>query len=211
MKQKYYTIPYKIKDLHELFYMSTEKNSNRIIVEQFLGGEIQRYTYEKFKKDVLALSAFLLENNLSHTYIILSGEMNYLWIVSYFSIIISHSKVVCIDKNILISDEIYDIMKNIQISCVISDEELSGWFTGVMEFSYDEIYTVLSSYRGKDLNQNSKGLINPLEEIAVVLFTSGTTGKIKPVYLTHENLAQNTMGCQMLMGRSSNDKLLFFF
>lgn len=207
ISNNFYSVPYKIHSLFELFDISTVKYSNNIVAEYYTDGVLNKITYKQFREDVLSFADYLLDKSLDNSYILLSGKFDYFWLVSYFAVILANSTVVCIDKSIIGTDSIYEAIDGIEISaCIIDTNVPANYFPEIFTLSFDQIKTKIQEWHILQRNYNFKHN-NFKRNIALVQFTSGTTGRMKPVYLSHENLAYDVMGCQMLMGRSSKDRL----
>jgi len=206
MKNNFYPIPFEIKDLCDLLNKSVETYGNKTYAEQFVDGKIQKHSFTELKKDVGIIGNYFLRQGLSNSYILLSGNLSYEWIVTFFAVHFVRSKAVCIDKNILIRDDFSQVMKGIDVSCYITDSRLDR--PNVLSFS--EIGDILRN-NSSDTDFDFDVVINdPANEVAVVLFTSGTTSIEKQVYLTHKNLADDIMGSEKLVGVHSYDRMLSF-
>ena len=206
MKNKCYSIPYEINNLCELFDKSTKKFGYSNCIEQFVDGKIKKYTFFDLKNDVFKLSRYFKKHNLANSYILISGELSYTWLVAFFSIILVSSKAVCVDKNFLDRNNLPDLLQGIDLSCVISNQV----FDNIDSLSFKKIESILKNDSFDFDFCLSTKVKDPANEIAVVLFTSGTTGNEKQVYLTHMNIAKDIMGSQMMFGGKDYDRLLSF-
>lgn len=210
MENKHYLIPFEISDLCSLFYNSTNTFGELNVVEQFDKGRINKFTYSDLKKDVSKFCMYLTKHNFNSSYIFLSGNLNYTWLVSFFSIILVSSKVVCIDKKNLNSNEVVDDFRNMSVSYIISEEEIPKFFSDIPALTFEKLDMILKNENFECDFEIPKAVNNPSDEIAVVLFTSGTTGSKKAVYLTHRNITDDIMGSQMRFGGTSTDRVLSF-
>ena len=60
----------------------------------------------------------------------------------------------------------------------------------------------------KDKSSAFSSVSTNADDIAVLLYTSGTTGKAKGAALTHSNIYQNALTCQTLFKTDANDRFL---
>lgn len=210
MKNNYYPIPYKTENLCNLFDVSTKKYSKKIAIQFYEDKNISKVTYKTLRKDVEDVSNYLINLKYTDCNILIIGDLSYNWIVLYFATLMVNSTVVSIDKTLVGTNYFNHISETIDIRCVICEnEKVDSIYFQCKTFSYSEIFTSLSE-NAFSITRIIKMNDNKLRKYANVLFTSGTTGEMKPVYLTHENMAYNVMGSQMLLGRTSKDNLLSF-
>ena len=206
MKNKLYRIPYEINNLCDLLKKAVETYENKTYAEQFVNGSRQKFSFIELKRDIGIVGNYFLKHKLSDSYILLSGNLSYEWIVTFFAVQFVRSKAVCIDKNILTRDDFSHVISGIDISFNITDGKIdrpdSITFSDIRNILNDDLSDCDFNY---DIEINDSA-----NEIAVVLFTSGTTNIEKQVYLTHKNLADNIMGSEKLVGAHSYDRMLSF-
>lgn len=216
---KYKESLYEVRDvenLRELIDGSVERFSQRpaFMVKDKTKGKFVSISYKKMQEDIRSLGTSLINLGLRGRKIAVIGENSYYWAISYFAIANGVGVVVPIDRE-LKEKEVANLLKRAEVSAVIyskkmkkvmdevlEDRELRKTLTYPiqMDLSDDEdgrisLRRLLS--HGMDLldNGNRKYLDVEVDSdaLAVLLFTSGTTGLAKGVMLSHRNIVSNTV------------------
>ena len=124
------------------------------------------------------------------------SENSNFFIVNYFGVI--KSGAICVPINpALSSDEIKYIIDSLQIKLIFTQNKYSEKIKA-LDYKEVEIITdqneLSATYKQKnnDNEDNYTEDIDIKEDVAVILFTSGSTGNLKGVMLTHYNLIYNT-------------------
>lgn len=216
---KYKESLYEVRDvenLRELIDGSVERFSQRpaFMVKDKTKGKFVSISYKKMQEDIRSLGTSLINLGLRGRKIAVIGENSYYWAISYFAIANGVGVVVPIDRE-LKEKEVANLLKRAEISAVIyskkmkkvmdevlEDRELRKTLTYPiqMDLSDDEdgrisLRRLLS--HGMDLLDNGDRKYLDVEvdsdALAVLLFTSGTTGLAKGVMLSHRNIVSNTV------------------
>jgi AMP-dependent synthetase/ligase len=216
---KYKESLYEVRDvenLRELIDGSVERFSQRpaFMVKDKTKGKFVSISYKKMQEDIRSLGTSLINLGLRGRKIAVIGENSYYWAISYFAIANGVGVVVPIDRE-LKEKEVANLLKRAEVSAVIyskkmkkvmdevlEDRELRKTLTYPiqMDLSDDEdgrisLRRLLS--HGMDLLDNGDRKYLDVEvdsdALAVLLFTSGTTGLAKGVMLSHRNIVSNTV------------------
>ena len=167
-------------------------------------------TYNQFGSDIEGFGTFLLSKGLKKEKIAIIGENSYEWLIAYFSILGSGNTAVPLDRDLPVEDLLYNITnsgcKAIVFSKTYKDvvEKLQELDTG-MEFYFPktEIYDMIAEGR-KLMDSGDKSFENAdvkPDDLAAIVYTSGTTGKSKGVMLTQRNIASNAISaCKNING-----------
>lgn len=184
------------------------------------GAGYRSISYEEFRLEQNSLGTALLELGLKQKNIAVIGENSYHWALSYLTVVCGVGVIVPIDRA-LESEEIINLLKRADIELLFMSAKSAGKLEGalrkvkslkhlvVMDDAPDEAEADAEKLpRGKHVHTMS-GLIArgsellakgddsytsatvKADELAAILFTSGTTGLAKGVMLSHRNIAAN--------------------
>ena len=222
LEAMYYTDIREIRDLRELLNGSAELFAERPVfwIKKKHGGEYVPISYRLFQKDVEALGTRMLELGWKDQKIAVTGQGCYEWFVTYMAIVNGVGVVLPVDK-VFEADAVENVLKTADCDIIFytgSEEKKIDSIPGIrqkirMDFygdrtDEDEEPVIPEIKDGRihwrTLLQEGYELLasgdrtysrQPIdrEAMAVLLFTSGTTGSPKGVMLSHRNLACNVM------------------
>ena len=224
LKTKYFKV-HNITDLKDLLLKSAEMYKKRTAFKlKNKDGNIYNVSYSNFKNDVMSFGTSLIDLGLMGKTISLIGKNGYSWITSYFACAICGT-IAPIDKELHIDDMINFI--NISESeAVICDEKyIKSFLENKSKLKKNIIFINLDNTSienainfDKLIKDGSKKIlegnkdflnikINP-DDMHVLLFTSGTTGKAKGICLSHKNICSNVMSVAQIVKVDKKTSLL---
>ena len=226
LKKKYHKA-IEITDLKDLLYKSASRFTRRTAFKlKDKIGNIYKVTYEKFKKDVMALGTALINLGLKDSNIAVIGKNSYNWAVSYLASTIV-GVVVPIDKE-LKSEEIVNFLNVSSAKAVLADDKyiqnlvkskssIENKNILFINFNSEKDTNSYMSYQlaldaGYDqLEEGNKDFdnikIDP-NAMKILIFTSGTTGSAKGVCLSHKNVTSNIMSTFGIVKVHRDDQVL---
>jgi len=170
-----------------------EKYGDRTAFRYKKGDSVTDKSYAEFTREVKSLGAALLSQNVKHIAII--SENRYEWIVAYLAITAFGNVAIPIDRELPEESMLY-LLKQGDAKAVLYSED----FKNVAEkadvkykICFDgDGYAKAIKGDGDSTAAFESAQVNG-EDLAGILFTSGTTGFSKGVMLTHKNIASNVV------------------
>lgn len=162
---------------------------------------VEHKTYSELKQDSEKLSAALDSIGEKNTNVAILGATSYEWVVTYMGTVNGGNIAVPLDAQ-LPTEDICDLLNRADVTTLVYDDSKAqtakeaalkcpGLRHLIAMNKEEDDGRILSFW--KLVNSQKPGYEhnpNP-EDLATIMFTSGTTGKSKGVMLTHRNLAEN--------------------
>lgn len=188
-------------------------------------GNIYSLTYEEFKKDIVALGTFFIDQGFLGKRIALISKNSYYWCVSYLAASIV-GIVVPIDKE-LHADDVINFLNVSESVCLLGDkknlnqvikskDKLNNQNICFIGFDQEKQNDILSfeicKKQGTSLVEKGNTKFDEItidpDELRILLFTSGTTGNAKGVCLSQRNICSNILSIYGIVKVKKSD--LFF-
>lgn len=230
MREPLYKVE-KITDLKDMINKSVEKFSDRpaYVFKTEKKGEFKEITYKQLKNDIDSLGTALINLGLEGKRVAVIGENRYEWGVTYLAVVNGTGTIVPLDKA-LPENEIESLIIRSGVEAIVYSNKYNEIMNDLKEkkntdlkyfisMDLDESENGIISFkklltRGKELLENGdKRFIDAkinVEEMRIMLFTSGTTSKSKAVMLSQKNIASNIYAMQRVEDIRSTDSNLAF-
>ncbi len=209
------------RDLVELFASRTKEHGRRVAYRMVTRDDsvADTFSYRDVRRGAAAVSQFLAEKGIKKgDRVMLASEGRPEWGMSYFGIILAGGTVVPVDVD-LSRAELVNIANAANAKGVISSEKQQGKLLGSDQSNGTtpqafpcDLWLFAQVFVGAheiDPDQEVKALVKRKgEDVASVIFTSGTTGRPKGVVLTDRNLTALTARMAALFELNRTDSLL---
>jgi long-chain acyl-CoA synthetase len=211
-----------ISSVQDMVLRSARVHADRLALEDLKETPIPRLTYGALLKKILKLGTALRRIGLQpRSHVAVISENRTQWSLAYLTAMCFDYVVVPIDRNLPVNDVLNIIHESEAVAIVYSEAlepmlaESRGSLRNLKYFiSMDAPSSRDSIYSMYELIEKSPGCapdelpgINP-EEMAEIIFTSGSLGRAKGVMLSQKNLAANLMAMTKMIHIKDDDRFL---
>jgi long-chain acyl-CoA synthetase len=218
---KLYKVP-GIESIQDMLVQSSRKFGSKIALEDLNSTPISKLTYRELLDHVLRFGTSLKNLGLKErAHVAVIGENRVQWAITYLTAMCFNYVIVPIDKN-LTTNEIMNIMHESDSEAIV----FSGSYAGIMAEGKSSLkkmkFFICMDDTGEDkefmnmqklIYQSTEVSIDDLpkinnEELAEIIFTSGSLGRAKGVMLSQKNLASNLMDMVSMVLIDEKDRFL---
>jgi long-chain acyl-CoA synthetase len=208
-----------ISSIQDLIIKSSKKYANKIALEDFIDYPISKVTYSQLYQYVIKFGKALYELGIKEQdHIAVIGENRVQWGIVYLSSMAFNLIIVPIDKN-LSSNDIINILHESDTKAIVFSETFHQIFSDMksslpnlkylismdLKSKKDGCYSMFEIIEKQDPKDVMPPTINP-DDLAEIIFTSGSLGRAKGVMLTQKGLAANLMGMTAMVNITSEDR-----
>ncbi len=191
-----------ISTIREILVQAEQKYGAEDAVRYKTGKDtIEAKSYTDLKQDSEHFSGALEELGVRGGHVAVTGMTSYPWLVTYFGTVNSGNVCVPLDVSLPL-DEMCELVDRADAAVLVVDEIRKDVMLAAKAKCPKLKYVISMQKEAEDGEalsfrqllkaQKGTGSFEPKpEDLATIMFTSGTTGKSKGVMLTHRNLAEN--------------------
>lgn len=211
-----------ITSVQDMLVKSAARYGNKIALEDLKESPLPKVTYQSLLKNVLKFGVALRSLGLAErSHIAIIGENRVQWGVSYLTAMCFNYVIVPVDRNLPIN-EVLNIIHESDVSAIVFSDQFDSLFrerrASLKKLKYYVSMDLLSSKDGflsmRELIDSNAGCrvedlpaIN-LEEVAEIIFTSGSLGRAKGVMLSQKNIASNLVSMVRMFMIYPEDRFL---
>jgi long-chain acyl-CoA synthetase len=185
------------RDLLELFDAAVHAYRHRVAFRRVEEDREERFTYGEVHRWAARVGSFLLRSGVKpDDRVLLVSENRPEWAIAYFGILRAGGTVVPVDPDSS-EAEVVNIVRRSQAKVVLLSEEAAQDLAGLWRTLSDQslpvsLATLAQAMEGDPSQPGRIGAVRKgaaADDVASLIFTSGTTGTPKGVMLTHRNFA----------------------
>lgn len=193
-----------MKTLYDLVTGAKSSFGEKVFIREKAGEGISEKSFGQFCDDALRVSAFLKDKFGRKVHAGVIGPTSYNYLVSYIGAMIGGNTGVPIDAQ-LSPEDIAELLDRADVEALFFDKRFAAAIPTFKEKCPKiKEYVLLSDKADSDVTALGSLLAEyspdipkapAQEDLAAILFTSGTTGKAKGVMLSHGNFMDNVFCC----------------
>lgn len=180
----------------------------------------EHISYNEFKSDIVNFATYLNKQGFADKRIAIIGDNSYQWLVAYFAAVCGIGVVIPLDKGLPFEEAENSLVRS-KADILIYDDKHKKIIDEVIASDKCSVSRYISMSSMKELikegekafeNGNNSYYdreINP-DEMAIMLFTSGTTSQAKAVMLSHTNITSNIFAIVSSIKITSDDTNMAF-
>lgn len=221
----------KFTDLRDMLEKSGELYGDRpaYVFKTEEEGKFREITHKEVRDDIKALGTKFVNMELKDKRIAVISENRYEWGIVYLATVTGTGVIVPLDKS-LPENEIESLMIRSEVEAIVYSEK----YNDIMNKIREEKHTKVKYFISMDLDKEENGIYSEYELIkqgkelleagnrefldakidaenmAIMLFTSGTTAMSKAVMLSHKNICANIMDITSVLRIYDTDRFLSF-
>jgi long-chain acyl-CoA synthetase len=215
-----YVVP-TITSIQDMLLRSSKVYDDKLALEDLTNYPISSLTYKQLYEHVIRFGKALLQIGLKERdHIAVISENRVQWSLTYFTSMCFNMVIIPIDKN-LSQNEILNIIHESEARGIVFSENFEPLMKekrdSLLNMKYyismdskeykDGIYSMPQMIKNQNESIDKLPFINS-EDMAEIIFTSGSLGRAKGVMLNQKNLASNLMAMTRMINIIPQDRFL---
>ncbi len=219
-KLQLFEVP-QIDSIQDMLIKSAERYKNKIALEDLTNYPISKVTYAELYDYVLKFGSSLQKIGLKpRDHIAVIGENRVQWAIAFLAGMMYDFVMVPVDKG-LTQGDILNIIHESDSTALV----FSGSFTELFKYKKDvlvklkyyinmdsdkkenDVFSMSEMIKNESVDKAKPPKINP-DEVAEIIYTSGSLGRAKGVMLTQKNIATNLVAMRQLITIYPEDRFL---
>lgn len=216
----YYKVPF-VSSIQEMVVNSAKTFKDKTALEDLNNYPVSSATFSQLLNYVIRFGKALNKLGLKERdHIAVIGDNRVQWGITYLTAMSWNMVIVPIDKN-LSQNEILNILHESDSRAIVLSDKFENLLSEKkhvlkrLEFCIsmdapqhnDEFYSMVQLLNAEDAENYTFPVINP-DEMAEIIFTSGSLGRAKGVMLSQKNLTANLMAMTQMIDIGPGDKFL---
>lgn len=215
-----YVVP-SITSIQDMLLRSTKIYGDKLALEDLADNPISNVSYKQLHDYVVRFGKSLLEMGLKERdHVAVISENRVQWSMTYFTTMCFNMVIVPIDKN-LNHNEILNIIHESEAKAIVFSDgyealmkekrdsllNLKYYINMDSEEHKNEIFSMTKMIEAQSASIKKLPEINP-NDMAEIIFTSGSLGRAKGVMLTQKNISSNLMAMTSMIQITPEDRFL---
>jgi long-chain acyl-CoA synthetase len=198
---------FKIITIPELFLKTSKALPKNLAFQWRKNNQLIKYSYSQAKDATVKLSNFLMQKGFKKgDRAAIISENRPEWAFAYLAILFASGTVVPLDPHLSQAERRY-ILQDAQVKITFASQR---YYDEMLELKPDlkllkEVISLEDLEKIKANSQFDKTKLPQLDDLAVILYTSGTTGFSKAVMLSHLNIVSNINSIHQCIDFNPND------
>ncbi|MBQ2774380.1 MAG: AMP-binding protein [Clostridia bacterium] len=211
-KDVYYDVP-QVKTIKELVMHGVGKGQDKPLCYYTRDEKLESKSYNDIWRDINAIGTYSFSLGIKKSNVAIIGENSYEWIASFFANLLGQNVSVPLDPK-LPAEDLVVLLKDSGCKAIFYSKQYEKYIETFKAMGAPmEHYFCMAdfpSYVEKGEKLIADGYTEYMdtevvpEDLATIVYTSGTTGKSKGVMLSHGNLASQVVSaCMCYSGRNT--------
>lgn len=219
-KLQLFEVP-QIESIQDMFLKSADKFSNKLAMEDLTNYPISKVTYSKLNEYIIKFGSSLQKLGIKpRDHIAVIGENRVQWAIAFLAGMMYDFVIVPVDKGLTPGD-ILNIIHESDATALIFSGSLSDfikekknilakvkfYISMDLDRKQEDFYSMLELIKSEKSNGTNLPKINP-DDVAEIIYTSGSLGRAKGVMLTQRNISSNLVAMRQMITIYPEDRFL---